>query len=226
PFFDGNNYSFWKTRMTIFLQSLDYQLWHIIVNGPRMPTRTIEGVVTPKPENEYNDNDFRMLQLNSKAKHVLFCTVGPNEFNRISSCDSAKEMWDLLEVTYEGTNQVKESKISMLVHEYELFIIHNDECISDMFTRFTTIVNSLKNLGKSYSNQELVRKILSEEDDEITLISKQFKKFLKSQKGKKAFKMRFSQDEESSKKEEPTCYECNKPCHFKNECPNLKKKER
>ncbi|GAV68789.1 UBN2 domain-containing protein, partial [Cephalotus follicularis] len=66
----------------------------------------------------------------------------------------------LLEVTYEGTNQVKQSKISMLVHEYELFLMHDNECISDMFTRFTTIVNSLKNLGKSYSNQELVRKIL------------------------------------------------------------------
>ncbi|GAV78871.1 UBN2 domain-containing protein, partial [Cephalotus follicularis] len=141
--------------MTIFLQSLDYQLWHTVVNGPRMPTRTIEGVVSPKPENEYNDNDFRILQLNSKAKHVLFCVVGPSEFNRISSCDSAKEMWDLLEVTYEGTNQVKESKISMLVHEYELFMMHNDECISDTFTRFTTITNSLKNFGKSYSNQEL-----------------------------------------------------------------------
>ncbi|GAV60780.1 LOW QUALITY PROTEIN: UBN2 domain-containing protein, partial [Cephalotus follicularis] len=145
--------------MTIFLQSLDYQLWHIVVNGPRMPTRTIEGVVSPKPENEYNDIDFRMLQLNSKAKHVLFCSVGPNEFNQISSCDSAKEMWDLLEVTYEGTNQVKE-KISMLVHEYELFFMHDNESISDMFTYFTTIINSLKNLGKSYSNQELVRKIL------------------------------------------------------------------
>ncbi|GAV62566.1 UBN2 domain-containing protein, partial [Cephalotus follicularis] len=141
--------------MAIFLQSLDYQLWHIVVNGPRMPTRTIEGVISPKPKNGYNDNDFRMLQLNSKAKHVLFCAVGPNEFNRISSCESAKEMWDLLEVTYEGTNQVKESKISMLVHEYELFMMHNDECKSGMFTRFTTITNSLKNLGKSYSNQEL-----------------------------------------------------------------------
>ncbi|GAV91131.1 DUF4219 domain-containing protein [Cephalotus follicularis] len=106
PFFDRNNYSFWKTRMTIFLQSLDYQLWHIIVNGPRIPTTTVE-VVSLKPENEFNDNDFRMLQLNSKAKHVLFCAVGPNDFNRISSYDSAKEMWDLLEVAYDGTNQVK-----------------------------------------------------------------------------------------------------------------------
>ncbi|GAV60392.1 LOW QUALITY PROTEIN: UBN2 domain-containing protein, partial [Cephalotus follicularis] len=63
-------------------------------------------------------------------------------------------------VTYEGTNQVKESKISMLVHEYELFLMHDNESISDMFTRFTTIINYLKNLGKSYPNQELVRKIL------------------------------------------------------------------
>ncbi|GAV89220.1 zf-CCHC domain-containing protein/DUF4219 domain-containing protein/UBN2 domain-containing protein, partial [Cephalotus follicularis] len=225
PFFDGNNYSFWKTRMTIFLQSLDYQLWHIIVNNPRMPTRTIEGLVSPKPENEYNDNDFRMLQLNSKAKHVLFCAIGPNEFNRISSCDSAKEMWDLLEVTYEGTNQVHESKISMLEHEHELFMMHDHESISDMFTRFTTIINSLKNLGKSYPNQELVRKILSDEDGDVALITSQFKKFLKSQKGKKALK-KFPHNVESSKKEEPTCYECKKPGHFKNECPNLKKKEK
>ncbi|GAV65554.1 zf-CCHC domain-containing protein/UBN2 domain-containing protein, partial [Cephalotus follicularis] len=83
-----------------------------------------------------------------------------------------------------------------------------DECISDMFTRFTTITNSLKNLGKSYSNQELVRKIL---------------RFLPrswppKSKGQEGFK--------EGKKEEPTCYECKKPGHFKNECPNLKKKEK
>ncbi|GAV83541.1 zf-CCHC domain-containing protein/UBN2 domain-containing protein [Cephalotus follicularis] len=126
-------------------------------------------------------------------------------------------MWDLLEVTYEGTYQVKESKISMLVHEYELFFMHDNECISDMFTRFTTIVNSLKNLGKSYSNQELVRKILRCLPRSWTP---------KCQKGKKAFKKKFPQEEESSKKEGPTCYECKKPGHFKNECPNLKKKEK
>ncbi|GAV57181.1 zf-CCHC domain-containing protein/UBN2 domain-containing protein, partial [Cephalotus follicularis] len=150
------------------------------------------------------------------------------------------------------------------------------------------IINSLKNLGKSYSNQELVRKILrclpkswtpkvtaieepkdlstlpleqllgslmthettmknhehvevkkkksialkvskedseSDEDGDVALITSQFKKFLKSQKGKKVLK-KFPHNVESSKKEEPTCYECKKPGHFKNECPNLKKKEK
>ena len=53
----------------------------------------------------------------------FFCALDPNEFNRVLACDSAKEILDKLEVTYEGTNQVKEFKINMLVHEYELFKI-------------------------------------------------------------------------------------------------------
>jgi hypothetical protein len=69
-------------------------------------------------------------------------------------------MCDKLEVTYEGTNQVKESKISRLVHEYELFCMKSEECISEMFTRFTNIINSLKALGKCYTNVENERKIL------------------------------------------------------------------
>ena len=55
---------------------------------------------------------------------------------------------------------MKESRIDMLVHSYELFKINSDESISSMFTRFTEIVNSLKSLGKTYTNSELVRKIL------------------------------------------------------------------
>ncbi|GAV78113.1 hypothetical protein CFOL_v3_21581 [Cephalotus follicularis] len=105
--------------MAIFIQSLDYQLWNIITNGPEIPTNLVDGQRVPKLNNEYNDHDFKLLQLNAKAKHAIFCALSPSEFNRVSSLDSAKQIWDRLMVTYEGTNHGKDTKINRLVHDYD-----------------------------------------------------------------------------------------------------------
>ena len=72
----------------------------------------------------------------------------------------AKEIWKLLEVTYEGNDQVKESKINILMHDYELFSIKDFESIVEMFSRFIVIVNELEALGKTFTEVEKVMKIL------------------------------------------------------------------
>ncbi|GAV84049.1 UBN2 domain-containing protein, partial [Cephalotus follicularis] len=127
---------------------------------PHLDTKVVNKECVSKPRDEYIDLDRKKLQMNAKVIHMIFCALSPSEYDRASSCDSAKEMCDRLEVTYEGTNQVKESKINMSVHEYELFKMHDDEFITTMYTRFTNITNALKSLGKSYTNNEMVRKIL------------------------------------------------------------------
>ena len=48
----------------------------------------------------------------------------------------------------------------MLVHKYELFKMKPTESIIGMYTRFTNIVNNLKNIGKVYTDVDLCRKIL------------------------------------------------------------------
>ena len=85
-----------------------------------------------------------MAQLHAKAINVLYYSLDMNEFNRISTFSSTKEIWDRLEVTYEDTNQVKESKINMLVHKYKLFKMEPNETITSMYTCFTDIVNNFK----------------------------------------------------------------------------------
>ena len=92
--------------------------------------------------------------------NVLYCALDANEFNQIFTCNLAKKIWDRLEVTHEGTNQVKESKINMLVHQYQLFKMEPTESIIKMFTCFIDVINDLKNLGKAYSNSDLMRYIL------------------------------------------------------------------
>ncbi|XP_057496707.1 uncharacterized protein LOC130781518, partial [Actinidia eriantha] len=160
PLFSGSNYNYWKARMKIYIQANDYACWNIIENRPIIPTKITESGEVTKPQKEWTTVDTKDVQNNAKAIHTLYCALDVNEFNRISGCETAKEIWDKLEVTQEGTSQVKESKISMLVHKYELFKMESSETISEMFTRFTDIINGLKSLGKVYTNVEMVRKIL------------------------------------------------------------------
>ena len=61
----------------------------------------------------------------------------------------------------------------------------------------------------------------------MAFITKRFKRFVKKKQGvRKFFRKDFNKDlqkGESHKKSEVTCYEYNKPGHYKLECPELKK---
>ncbi|KAH9782035.1 Integrase catalytic domain-containing protein [Citrus sinensis] len=161
PFFDGNDYLYWKTRMRIYLQALDYEIWEVVCDGPFMPlTKNEIGEDIPKPSREWNELEKRKASLNSKAMNALFCVLDKKEFHRVSSCESANEIWHKLEVVYEGTNQVKESKISRYTRQYELFQMEQNESVYSMYIRFTDIVNTLGALGKTFSNSEKVKKII------------------------------------------------------------------
>ena len=74
-----------------------------IVSGIKVPTKII-GVPVPKKEEEWNEDDFKLLQLNFKAMNLLYSALDTNEFNRISTCETAKEIWNKLEITHEATN--------------------------------------------------------------------------------------------------------------------------
>jgi len=83
-----------------------------------------------------------------------------DEYFRVSKCKSAKDMWDTLQVTDEGTTDVKRSRINTLTHEYELFRMKTNESIQDMQKRFTHIVNHLASLGRIFPNEDLINKVL------------------------------------------------------------------
>ncbi|GJR28390.1 retrovirus-related pol polyprotein from transposon TNT 1-94 [Tanacetum coccineum] len=59
-----------------------------------------------------------------------------------------------------GNSQVKDNKIDLLVQQYEPFAISEDESIYSAFSRFNTIITSLKALNEGYSSKNYVRKFL------------------------------------------------------------------
>ena len=60
-----------------------------------------------------------MANANSKALNAIFSGVSPDEFHRISHVTIAKEAWEILEITYEGTKKVKDTKLQMLTTHFE-----------------------------------------------------------------------------------------------------------
>ncbi|MQM19043.1 hypothetical protein Taro_052041 [Colocasia esculenta] len=151
PLFDGEDYTYWKTRMEYFLQGHDYQIWSMVEEGDLLVTNE---------KAQWIDDDRKKISLNCKAKSILCCALSKKEFNRVSACKSAMEMWEKLRITYEGTDKVKEIRIDILVTQYERFQMQSGESITQMFSRFTDITNGLAGLGKTYEMGDMVRKIL------------------------------------------------------------------
>ena len=60
--------------MTIFLQAIDFSVWHIVVN-PYTPPKT--------DYTTWTDEAKRQANLNAKAMNALYCAIDQNKFNRI-----------------------------------------------------------------------------------------------------------------------------------------------
>lgn len=91
PLFNEHYYAWWKTRMEDFLYAKDYELWMRVIDGRHIPMmKDDEGNVIPKPKAQYGEADYRMLAKNTKAKHILVCGLGLDEFNHISGCATTK----------------------------------------------------------------------------------------------------------------------------------------
>jgi len=160
PMFSGVNYQFWKVRMNIFIESIDRGMWNAIMNGPYISVSIMNGISVAKPFIELTDVEHKRVQYDCVAKNIITSTSNLDEFFRVSQCSSAKEMWDILEVTHEGTTDVKQARKNALIQEYELFRMHQGESIVDVQKRFTHIVNHFIGLGKQFDKEELNIKIL------------------------------------------------------------------
>ena len=97
---------------------------------------------------------------NSKVLNAIFCGVSPNEFHRISHITVAKEAWEILETTYEGTKKVKDTKFQMLTTKFEELKMGDDESFDSFYGKFNKIVIVKLNLGEKIEDAKVVRKIL------------------------------------------------------------------
>ncbi|GJX98029.1 zf-CCHC domain-containing protein [Tanacetum coccineum] len=247
PLFEANCFIYWKNRFETYVKSKDIDLWYIIAHGNYKPTiKDKDGKDVVTPYEKLDENQKKMLSKNDEAKMVLYNALPKKEYERIFMCDTAQNIWDSLITTHQGNKQVKDNKIDLFVQKYEEFTITDDETIDCAFSRFNTIITSLKALDESFSSRNHVRKFLRalpskwrpkvtaieeskdlsklslDDDEEYEMAVRDFKKFFR-RRGKC---VRQSYDDKRNfqkikedKKEDRRCFKCGDPNHFISDCP-------
>ncbi|XP_070676207.1 uncharacterized protein [Malus domestica] len=136
PHFEGDNYAAWKAKMKSFLWAIDDKVWLA-------------------PRREWSEDERSSSTFNQRALNALFTA------DYIGKCTTAKEAWDILEVTHEGNSTVKESKLQNLITKFEnIKMLDDDESFSDFYAKLSVIVNGCHNLGDSIPEYRIVKKIL------------------------------------------------------------------
>jgi len=68
--FDGSEYAYWKTRMRIFLKTID--AWDIVESGFSRPKTTVDNLEVDKPRDQWTENESKRHRENAKAMNLLF----------------------------------------------------------------------------------------------------------------------------------------------------------
>ena len=71
--FNGEGYHYWKTRMKIFIEAIDLNIWEAIEIGPYVSTIVHASITIEKPRDKWTEEDRRRIQYNLKAKNIITC---------------------------------------------------------------------------------------------------------------------------------------------------------
>nr|KYP72938.1 hypothetical protein KK1_005543 [Cajanus cajan] len=143
--------------MIPFFDACHIDIWDVVEQGDYIP---LDEAGKEIPKARWNEEQKQRFVLNSKARNALMCALFEEKYTKVHSFKSAKQMWDTLALTYEGSLEVKCNKLSLLARKYELFEMEENESIQTMFGRFQTIVNELSFLGRTYDNFDHINKLL------------------------------------------------------------------
>ncbi|XP_074336561.1 uncharacterized protein LOC141673720 [Apium graveolens] len=225
PLLQGaENYNDWKFHMKIFLQRDAFE-WDAIENGFIIPMKDGK----PKSIKDLSPEEVNAMNSNAKAMNSLINGMVATELRKVSACTTAKQIWDMIKVSHEGTS--KDSNILSTMDTLTLF--SELEELDNQLRRYDEEDDApwKKTLALNVDADESP----DDSDEEIALLTKKFHKFLakrnaskrpmKSQFAKKDFKSIPSKDNKASSSKD-TCFECGKKGHFKKDCYKLKNKKK
>ena len=91
---------------------------------------------------DWDEAKIKAANFNSRELNALFSAITNEEFKKISSTETAKEAWTILQTTYEGTKAIKDSKFQRLTTSFDEIKMEEDESFNEFYAKLKNIVNS------------------------------------------------------------------------------------
>ena len=107
---------------------------------------------------DWDDAKIKAANFNSKTLNALFSVVMNEELKKISSTETVKKAWTILQTTYERTKAVKDSKLQRLITSFEVIKMEEDELFDNFYAKLKDIMNSAFNLGETIHEPKIDRK--------------------------------------------------------------------
>jgi hypothetical protein len=151
--FYGEDYNMWSDKMRHHLTSLHTSIWNVVEFGVQVPSVGDE---------DYDSDEVAQIRhFNSQATTILLTSLSREGYNKVQGLKSAKEIWDVLKITYEGDKVTKITKRETIEGELDRFRLRQGEEPQEMYNRLKTLVNQVRNLGsKKWDDHEMVKVIL------------------------------------------------------------------
>ena len=106
---------------------------------------------------DWDEAKIKAANFNSRALNALSNAVTSE---KISSTETAKEAWTILQTTYEGIKAVKDSKFQRLTTSFEEIKMEQAESFDEFYAKLKDIVNLAFNLGETIPEPKIVGKVL------------------------------------------------------------------
>ncbi|KAK1388395.1 hypothetical protein POM88_016573 [Heracleum sosnowskyi] len=171
PMFSKEHYPMWKKKMILLLQVANVKYLGVLKNGPKLPMIVEEeqienNVVThaarmyPKDPKDYTADEKEDSSLDACLHLIMVDCLDPIMHNHVLNCVTTKHIWDMIKITNEGTEEVRENKMEIRTSSYEHFKSNPGEGIFDVFERYNKLINDLNLHGKHYTIKEINKKFL------------------------------------------------------------------
>ncbi|XP_048556096.1 uncharacterized protein LOC125536857 [Triticum urartu] len=136
PRFDGADFESWQVMMRGHLAWSHPLVWSIVETG-----------FSCADEANPTDLELRKMYYNAQAMNAIHSALSDDRLYRIWHLDTAKEVWDALQVMHEDTPTVRRLKIKQLREKMRLFAWRKGESADQMHTRLWNLAIDLNRLG-------------------------------------------------------------------------------